>query len=298
MSFSKRPNQPARTRVAGAILLALAALTLSACGGGGTTPYTAPASGGSSGGGSSGGGSTGGGSSGGGSSGGGGTTATASPYGLFASTYIGYTAQTNGAYLHSIQGGDVYTGSGGNIAYGNYSAGQPDMNRTGLYIVQTQASGTKPSTASDYYYVAVLAPGDASFDISQSNALVIQMGNTITPSASAGNATVFTVGINDGKGSTPAANNCTFNQTLSSVGGNVALSALGVRTYVIPLSSFTTCSAGSMAAMQTSGITTVGVTIVGSNNSAMVAGEYDTIAIGTIGFTTGVTAADTTALAQ
>jgi hypothetical protein len=266
-----------------ALLGGAVALALGACGGG-TTPYSL----------------TSGSSSSGGASGGGGGTTTASPYGLFSSTYIAYSAQTNGAWLHSIQGGDLYTGSGGNLMYGGYSASQADMNRTGLYIVQTQAATTAPTTAADYYYVALKAPADATFDISQSSTLVIQVGNSYnaTSAAPGGHATVFQLGINDAPASGAASNSCTYNLTLTSEGSGVAQSALGVRTYAIPLSSFSTCSAGSMAAMQTSGITTVAVVIVGSQNSSMVAGEYNTIAIGNVGFMGAVTAAETTALTQ
>ncbi len=81
-------------------------LLLAACGGGASAPYAGPPI------------STPvvtGGGSGGSSSGGGGATGAATPFDLFASTYIAYAAQTNGAYLHSVQKGDVYTQFGGNI---------------------------------------------------------------------------------------------------------------------------------------------------------------------------------------
>jgi hypothetical protein len=284
---------PVRQTLRVCVLAALVA-GLSACGGGGgTTPYSLSGSGGSSSGSGS---SSGGGSSG---SGGGGATTTATPYGLFASTYIAYAAQTNGAYLHSIQGGDVITGGGGNYSFGGYSASQADMNRTGLYIIQAQAGTTAPTAAGDYYYVAVKAPGDASFDISQATNLVIQVGNSFNASGSAagGHATVFQIGINDTPMTGSTKNSCTYNLSLQTEGSGVALSALGVRTYVIPLSSFTTCSTGSMAAMQSTGITTVAATIVGSLNTSVAAGEFNTIAVGNIGFTSSITAADTTALA-
>ena len=271
------------------LLIAVGAL-VTACGGGGVTPTPGSSSSG--------------GGSGGGTGGGGGTTVSASPYILFASNYVAYSAQTNGAYLHSIQGGDVYAGFGGNFAYGCYSASQSDMDRTQLYIVQAQADGdgncnatsaTAPTAAGDYAYLAVKAPASNGsgvttvppIDISQASALLIQMGNTVTPDATHGNESVFTVVLtNDPQGNGSSGNEtatCSYDQTLATVGAG-APSALGVVNYSIPLASFT-CSPGSMSILQTSGVTSVAVKFTGDKNPAGVAGEFDTIALGYIGFT-------------
>jgi hypothetical protein len=271
------------------LVLSVGAL-LVACGGGGVTPT--PGSGG-----------TGGGGNGGGTGGGGGTTVSASPYILFASNYVAYSAQTNGAYLHSIQGGDVYAGFGGSFAYGCYSASQSDMDRTQLYIVQAQADGdgncnatsqTAPTASGDYAYVAVKAPASNAsgvtsvppIDISQASTLLIQMGNTVTVDATHGHESVFTVVLtNDPQGNGSSGNEtatCSYDQTLATVGAG-APSALGVLNYAIPLSAFT-CSPGSMATLQTSGVTSVAVKFTGDKNPSGVAGEYDTIALGYIGF--------------
>ncbi|HUX82120.1 MAG TPA: hypothetical protein VMV35_04725 [Halothiobacillus sp.] len=254
-------------------LVVAAVASLAACNGGGVTPSSTS------------------------TTGGGGAGVSASPYSLFASTYVAYALQTNGAYLHSIQAGDIYTGFGGNYIYGSYSSSQADMNRTGLYTLQFQATATVPNTAADYTYMAFLAPADGTFDISAATNLVIQMGNTVTPDATHGNANVFTIDLNNTSGTTAATNDCAYDQTLSVVGNNVALTALGVRTYVIPLTSFT-CSVGNLTNLQAGGITTVAVKVVGDKNTSVGASEYNTIAVGTIGFTGGVTAADQTALAQ
>ncbi len=227
--------------------------------------------------------------------GGGGSSVTQSPYLLFANDFIAYPSATNGAYLHSIQGGDVYGVFGGNYAFGAYSSPQADMNRTGFYALQAKAGAKAPSTAADYAVVAVLAPGDTTFDISQANTLLITMGNTQSP---AGNANVFTVDMNDGVGSNAPANDCSYDQTLSGLGGNVSSSALGVRNYAIPFSSFT-CSSGSMTGLLSTGITTVAVKIVGSKNPNVAAGEYDIVAVGSIGFTHwAASSSDITALSQ
>jgi hypothetical protein len=228
--------------------------------------------------------------------GGGGAGVAASPYSLFASTYVAYSAVTNGAYLHSIQAGDIYAGTGGNFIYGNYSSPQATINATGIYNYQFQATATVPNAVADYAYVAYLAPANGTFDISAATNLVIQMGNTVTPAAAAGHANVFTVDLNNAAGATAATNDCAKDVTLSVVGNNVALTALGVRTYAIPLSGFT-CSVGNLANLQSGGITTVAVKVVGNKNTSVVAAEYNTIAVGMIGFTSAVTSADETALA-
>ena len=257
-------------------VLSLSLAGLVACNGGGVTPNAAS------------------GGSGGGSSGGGGTTVTASPNILFSSGYIGYSAQTNGAYLHSAQSGDVYTGFGGNLIYGQYSSSQGDMNRTGLYVLQAQATAAA-TAAGDYVYVAMLAPGNSTVDISQAATLLIQMGNSVTPSTTGGNANVFTVDINNAAGTTAATGDCSYDQKLTVVGNNVALTAMGARTYAIPLSAFT-CSVGSLATLQSAGVTTVAVKIVGSKNPGILKGEFDTVVVGNIGFTGTMKAADITTL--
>jgi len=106
-----------------------------------------------------------------------------------------------------------------------------------------------------------------------------------------GNATVFTVVLDndtslaqDGSGSTAT---CSVNQPLLSVGRNAALNPLplGVANYVIPLSSFTNCSKGHVTDLQSTGITSVAVKITGDQNMNLVANEFDTIAVGYVGFT-------------
>ncbi len=263
---------------------AAAAFSLSGCGGGGPTVAlgalstpTTPTSGG-------------------------GTSLAQSPYLLLANDYITYGVQTNGAYLHSIQGGDVYAGAGGNYGYGGYSSPQAAMNSTGYYTFQVQAGTTAPTTAADYAYVAVLAPQDATFDISQSNTLLITMGNTYYPpynqNKPGGNVKVLTVDINNGAGSTPATDDCSYDQTVPTYSTAAPSTVPGVRNYAIPLSSFT-CSTGTMAGLLANGITTVAVDIKGNKNPGVQTGEYDDISVGSIGFTSwNASASDIAALAQ
>jgi len=251
------------------IALAVAA-GLSACGGGGTT--AAPSTGG-----------------------GGGTTVAASPYIAFASTYLAYpttgapnyaSTQADGAYLTSIQHGDVITGFGGNYKYGYYSSDQHDMNFNRGYRLQITDTGTAPTAATDYAYVAFLAPGTngtsiGSVDISQSSALVIEMGNTYRPSYT---ANTFTIDLNDAHGSTAATNDCSYDQLLND-GSTTGVSQDGFFTYAIPLSSFT-CTKGSVTAL--TALTTVAVKIVGSKNTSVAVGNFNVLSVGSIGFTAAI----------
>jgi len=296
MTMKHATRSPILRRGLAALALIGAAILVTSCGGGGVTP-TPGGSGTGTGGGSGGG--TGGGT------GGGGTTVSATPYVLFASNYVAYSAPTNGAYLHSIQNGDLYAGFGGVMAYGCYSASQADMDRTQIYIIQTQANGngscgattssTPANTAGDYAFVSVKGPASNAagattitpIDISQAGTLLIQMGNTVTPDATHGNAKVFTVGLtNDPTGNASASTataSCSYDQTLTTIGAS-GPSALGVNNYSIPLSSFT-CSVGSLATLQSTGVTAVSVKFTGDKNPTIVVGEYDTIALGYVGFT-------------
>ena len=299
------------TRLRTAVLataLGFSGAVVTGCGGGGTIsiggapPYTTPPTGG-----------------------GGGTTATASPYTLFASNYIAYSGvQSDGAYLHSAQGGDVITGfsdtknDGSTFNYGCYSFDQAAMNANQFYALQvkangiyagatnacsTPATGAAPIKATDYAFVAIQAPGSAGttpippFDISQSTHMLIQMGNTYNPAfvggAAGGNALVFTVELSDaanGNAST-ATDDCTFDQRLTGSGAQI-VSPLGVLNYAISLTDTNwVCGPGSMSALMANGITAVAVKIVGNKqtdtagNPALVFGELDLIAVGYVGFT-------------
>jgi hypothetical protein len=269
--------------------VSVAILALAACAGGGITPSEPD-------------------------DGGGGPSVTATAYGLFASNYVAYDSQTNGAFLHSVQDGDVYASFGGNINYGCFSFGQPTMDATQFYGIQAQAnsnggppdgsncqpvSNVPPNTAADFAQVTIKAPGTNSptatsvspFDISQSTAMLIQMGNIYTagdiPNAVGGNATVFTVEMNNDTsfaqdGSTQTAL-CSTDVTLETIGRGAA-APLGVLNYVLPFSSFN-CSTGDMATMTSTGVTSVTVRFSGDKNPDLQVNEFDVIAVGYVGFT-------------
>jgi hypothetical protein len=134
---------------------------------------------------------------------------TTSPYILYASNYAPFKAETNGSYLGSVQGGNVYAGeTQPDVAYGNYSSPGTTLAETQFYNIQFQwlVGG---GNVKDQAYVTVLVPGSGTtftsltpIDISQSGNLLIQMGNTYTQSDNpagtvGGNATTFTVVLNN-----------------------------------------------------------------------------------------------------
>ncbi len=265
-----------------------AAMALAACGGGGVT-NPAP------------------------DDGGGGPSVDATPYALFASNYVAYASQTNGAFLHSVQDGDVYANFGGNINYGCFSFNQGSMDATQFYAIQAQAnsnggppdgtncqpnSNIPPTTAADYAAVTIKAPGTnspnaasvAPLDISQSTEMLIQMGNIFTqgdvPGAIGGNATTYTVELNndtsfnqDGSAQTAL---CAFDQALATIGRSPT-APLGVLNYVIPFSSFT-CSNGTMDIMKSTGVTSVTVRFSGDKNPNLQVNGLNVIAVGYVGF--------------
>jgi hypothetical protein len=274
--------------------IAVAALSLVACAGGGVTP-SQPASGG------------------------GGAGGTASPYLLFASNYQTYSAQTDGAYIYSIQNGDLYGIFQGNLNYGCYSSPQGLMDSVQFYAIAFQADvtvtnngntctpngGAVPNLATDLALIAIHAPGTSSvvvpgatalapFDISQSASLLIQMGNIWTagdvPGQAGGSATVFTVVLNndtslaqDGSGQTAI---CAHDVALGTIGRGVA-APRGVLNYNLALADAGwLCSKGSVAVLKSTGITSIVVEVVGSKqNPAIQPGEANVLAVGYVGFT-------------
>jgi hypothetical protein len=182
------------------------------------------------------------------------------------------------------------------------------MDRTQLYTIQAQANSdggppngsnckvttdTPPTTAADYFLLVIKAPGSSATPAAtpplvlspDTGRLLIQMGNTVTPDATHGHANVFTVTlVSDiaGDGST-LTDTCAFDQTLTAVGGDRTESALGAINYVIPLANFT-CSTGSVDTLKSNGVTAVVVSVVGDKNPDVVKGEFNTIAVGYIGF--------------
>jgi hypothetical protein len=254
--------------------------------------------------------------------GGGGPSVNATPYTLFASNFTPYIGASGAPFLHSVQNGDVYTGFGGNFGYGCYSFDQAAMDSHQFYALQgignatyspgppescTITGNVAPTAVSDFGYVNILAPGSsaaanggtaptsiAPLDISQSTAMLIQMGNIFTasdvPSAVGGNATVFTVVLDNG--TVPGQVNagtaeCFRDVTLGTIGRGAA-APLGVLNYNLDLvegAGKWVCTAGSLTTLKSTGVTSVTVKFTGDKNPNLVVGDYDLIAVGYIGFT-------------
>ena len=258
------------------IVIALASAIVSACGGGGAViPLTA----------------------GGGSGGGGGPTVNATPYTLYASGWQAYANATTAPYIHSLQNGDLFTFNSTTYGYGNYSSGQSDITFIGHYALQVETLTGYASSANDYYGYVIGSPGShgstasVPFDISQSGTMIIRMGNPLGTDATHGNANVFTVEMNNAlPGGSGATDVCDYDQTLAVVGpagtsGNAGVAQNGILDYEIPFTGFT-CSTGTLADLQKTGITNVAIKIVGSKNSKLTAANmFDIIALAYIGFT-------------
>jgi hypothetical protein len=241
--------------------------------------------------------------------GGGGPSVNATPYTLFASNFTPYIGASGAPFLHSVQNGDVYTGFGGNFGYGCYSFNQADMDAHQFYALQGIGDATYSPGPPESCTVTgtILAPGSnaaanggtaptsiAPLDISQSTAMLVQMGNIFTasdvPGATGGNATVFTVVLDNG--TVPGQVNagtaeCFRDVTLGAIGRSAA-APLGVLNYNLDLvegAGKWVCTTGSLATLKSTGVTSVTVKFTGDKNPNLVVGDYDLIAVGYIGFT-------------
>jgi len=198
----------------------------------------------------------------------------------------------------SREGGYVKVGSGGNFTYGFYQLDTDAlMQERQAYGIQWRHSGTdENSTATtpdgnSFVYLSFGAPDNGSVNVSNSDNIIIQMGN-----GAADNQTnthkVFTVEVNGGSatGSWPAwTNSCYYDQTLdnNSLLGQTGSNSYGLRTYEIPLSSFTCYSgAGSVSSLKDN-VSEVIVKVVGgkdSNADNSTSLNYTFPTIGFIGF--------------
>jgi hypothetical protein len=182
--------------------------------------------------------------------GGGGITSTvaqavASPYVLLASSYVPHPSASADLKWSTAEGGDVFMGSGGNYAYGDYGIFDQDAIDYNQSI-GIQFKHTAALSPSDYIYTKIQTPLNQGLDISQSAKLKIQMGNGVD-AANINTATVFTVEISGGAYNAQTfsyANSCSMNVTL-----NTAPTANKLRVYSLPLTSFGSCT-GTLAALK------------------------------------------------
>lgn len=218
--------------------------------------------------------------------GGGGITSTVasvatppSPYILFASSFLGKAGASANPWVVSGEGGDVYSFESAGFAY-NWGL-QTDEARIERQAVGNQYAHSAPINSLDYFGFSFKAPANGAVNASESGTLVISMGN----GAAGGNINSHNTFVIDIQGGTqsPApsyawTNQCSVDQVLDNSTNNT----YGLKTYRIPLSSFT-CSAGTLAALKAD-IKQVSVKVVGgkeptkdsstTNNSTLMQVSY------------------------
>jgi hypothetical protein len=208
--------------------------------------------------------------------GGGGVTATAqsssgtvSPYVSFATSYT-WSPGSGDDKWQTLEGGTASMGSGGNFTYGGYAIDTDDKIKY-HQSVGLQFNHPTALSASDYIYLQVKAPANGSVAITQSQNLVIQMGNGVDLSAQANTARVFSVFVEGGaynSGNYTYANSCSFDQTLpdSSFVSTATGNPVGLATYKISLASLT-CSSGTLTDLK-AGVKAITVKVLGNKDSA------------------------------
>lgn len=201
-------------------------------------------------------------------------TVTVSPYVHFASQYELKAGASAEPRAQTQERGDVYGFSGGAFAY------QWGLGENADFMKQRQAYGLQfghPTaiTNTSFFGLAVRAPNNESVNVSNSDYLVIQLGNGSATDAFPNSHMTFTVAISGGGAQGGAPNyswpaTCEYDKTLdtnSRVGPNqhASANAYGIRTYRIPLSSFV-CSAGTLQTLKTD-VREIAVKVVGGKDA-------------------------------
>lgn len=211
------------------------------------------------------------------------STTSVSPYVHFASQYDLIAGATSEPRARTQELGNVYGFSGGGFSY------QWGLGEDANFMKQRQAYGLQfghsaAITSTSYFGLAVRAPSNGSVNVSNSDYLVIQMGNGSSLDAFPNTHMKFTVAISGGGAqasdySWPAV--CEYDKTLDSTsrigtGQDASANPFGLRTYRLALSGFT-CTSGTLAALKAD-VREIAVKIVGgkdatasatANNSAL-----------------------------
>jgi len=224
-----------------------------------------------------------------------------------------------GGFVHTTQGGDICAFASANYTF-SYDSSQTGTAYGDYYIYQASA-GAAFNKTTDYFGISVLAPyanankAITPVGIANSAAVLIRLGNQVTPTTTNGTANVFSVTLKNQAidGTWPAVNPaaCTTDVVMltpatgTANGPGVAsftgaylgqasgtyVAALGLLDYAIPLSTFTcttndsgTGAATTIAALKATGVTQVAIAIVGSKNPKVVATSVDAISVGGISF--------------
>ena len=209
---------------------------------------------------------------------------------LFASQYDLIEGADNEPYATSQESGDVIAFSdadGSGFEYDDWGLGvAPDGGSAGDHMQQRQAYGLQfaHSTAvdsSNYFGLVVKAPSNTNLNISESDTLVIQMGNGASTDVHPKSHMTFTVELNGGTYSDNSwSNSCSFDQELlanSRPGSDQASwgNPYGIHTYRIALSEFT-CSEGNLSALQ-SDLEEVAIKVVGGKDATASATENNQV---------------------
>lgn len=200
------------------------------------------------------------------------SSAPASPYILFASQYQLIAGATSEPYAKTQEMGNIYGFSGGGFTY-QWGLGTDAniMKERQAYGVQFGHSAAITNTS--YFGLAVSAPENGSVNATNSNYLVIQMGNGSSTDAFPNTHMKFTVAISGGGSqavdySWPAV--CEYDKTLDATsrigtGKDASANPFGLRTYRIALSDFT-CSSGNLSNLKAD-VREIAVKIVGGKDS-------------------------------
>ena len=212
-----------------------------------------------------------------------------SPFVLFASQYDRLSAEQAGAWTKTKEGGLVYVSEGYSQAIQDV-AGKWDY---GSYETDAAAVVTRQSYGKQYFhdtaladndtiYITVKAPNGEFLNVSESDQLVIQMGNGADQSTNTNSHNVFTITLNGGEQDTSNYswnNSCSVDQQVSST------NAYGLNTYYIGLDNLT-CSSGSISALKED-LEEVVVKVIGGKNPASdntTSANYTMPSVGFIGF--------------
>ena len=213
---------------------------------------------------------------------------------LFSSQYSAASSGSDSSLKAvSKEGGYVKAGEGGNFTYGNYGLFTDAlMKERQAFGIQWTHNGTATTPdGNSYVFISFGAPDTGSLNVSNSENIVIQMGNGAAADQS-NTHKVFTVEVNGGSatGSWPAwTNSCYYDQTLDndSFLGQSGSNSYGLRTYEIPLSGLTCYSGGGTVSSLKDNVSEVIVKVVGgkdSNADNSTSLNYTFPTIGFIGF--------------
>ena len=190
---------------------------------------------------------------------------------LFASQYSPVTVDNDSTVkFQSNEGGYVRVGEGGNFTYGDWGTWDAnDLAQRQGFGVQYKHNSATTSDGNSFIYYAISAPHNSAVDVSNTNSLVVQMGNGVNIASHPNTHKVFTVELNgDSDGAYPWDNSCSVDQQLDNVSlvGATGSNPFGLGTYRIDLSNLS-CTNGDLTTLKGS-VNEVVVKVVGGKDNA------------------------------